>query len=135
MPSYDDQRFFTRNMLTCGAEAGISIPGTAASDTELVRLRIPQAFTVDQATMVVTTGGTAAGPTVQVGKSVAGTGAVTSIASQAVGTAANNASFSFTVTSTDFDAGDHLVISNVAGTSASTPVAQIVIGFKETVVV
>ena len=129
---YDDQRFWTRQLMPIEASGGIDIPGTAAAATVLIRLRIPRAITIDEATVVAMTGGTAAGPTLALQKSLAGTGAGANFATHNFGTAADNASAALTVTSTDFVAGDHLLITNLAGTAASSPNFNLILGWKET---
>lgn len=120
-------------LMPIAASAGISVPGTAAAATVLVRLRIPQAVTVDGASIVMMTGGTAAGPTVAIQKSLAGTGTATNVGTYNVGTAADNASADLTITNTNFAAGDHLLITNLAGTAASTPKVNLVVKWKEEV--
>ena len=130
--SYDEGKFTTRRVMPIAASGGISVPGTASSTTELVRLVILDSITIDAARMVAMTGGTAAGPTVLLQKSLAGTGTATSFGTKAFGTAADNAAFNFSPTSTTFVAGDHLIIANLAGTSAATPKANITIGYLET---
>ena len=123
-----------KQLMPIAASTGISIPGTAAADTVLIRLRIPRAMTVDAASIVMMTGGTAAGPTVAVQKSLAGTGAAASIGTYNVGTAADNASAALTITATNFAAGDHLLIANLAGTAASTPKVNLMLEWKEAIV-
>lgn len=120
-------------LLPIAASAGISVPGTAAAATVLVRLRIPQAVTVDGASIVMMTGGTAAGPTVAIQKSLAGTGTATNVGTYNVGTAADNTAADLTITNTNFAAGDHLLITNLAGTAASTPKVNLLIKWKEEV--
>lgn len=120
-------------LMPIAASAGISVPGTAASATVLVRLRVPQAVTVDGASIVMMTGGTAAGPTVAIQKSLAGTGTATNVGTYNVGTAADNDSANLTITNTNFAAGDHLLITNLAGTAASTPKVNLVVKWKEEV--
>jgi hypothetical protein len=109
-------------------DGGISVPGTAAADTELVRIPITDYIKVEEVRLVAMTGGTADGPTVQIQKSLAGTGAAADIATQNIGTSADNAAFNLTVTTTDLAPGDHLIVSNAAGTAASTP--KVVVNIK-----
>jgi hypothetical protein len=129
---YDNARHLARGMLNVGASTGTTIVGTAAADTVLFRYRCPRKMTFDEVTIVAMTGGTAAGPSVVVSKSLAGTGAAAGFATHAFGTDADNASAAVTTTSTDFAAGDHLLISTVAGTAASSPKALLMLGWKET---
>jgi len=128
---YDDSVHHTRRILPISASSGISVPGTAASDTVLIRFRITDPITVDKASVVAMTGGTAAGPNLVLQKSLAGTGTAAGFATHNFGTAADNASAALTVASTDFAAGDHLLITNAAGTAASTPKANLMIGYVE----
>jgi len=110
---------------------GISVPGTAASDTVLLRIPVAvEGLKLNQARIRAITGGTAAGPTITIGKSVGGTGAVTAIGTQAFGTNANGSVFTTTLTSTEFDEGDEIVVTNVAGTVASTPAIIFSLGYK-----
>lgn len=121
---YDSPRFQVRQCLTHAPSAtGLSVPGTAAATTVL--LRIPISTNVNlcgTARLRMSTGGTAAGPTITIGKSLAGTGAVVALGTYAFGTSADGSKATIGLTSTDFDPGDEVVISNVAGTAASTPV-------------
>jgi hypothetical protein len=121
---YDSPRRQVRQMIVHAPSAtGLSVPGTAASDTVLLRIPISTNVNLSgTARLRMSTGGTAAGPTITVGKSLAGTGAVVALGTYAFGTSANGAVASIGLTSTDFDPGDEVVISNVAGTAASTPV-------------
>lgn len=130
--TYDRSDFTSRRSIVLSADGGISVPGTAAANVELVRLPILDSITIDTARMVAMTGGTAAGPTVGIAKSLGGTGALVALATKSVGTSANNAGLTFTVTSTTLVAGDHLVLYNAAGTAASTPKVSVTIGYVET---
>jgi len=129
---YDKSRFTARQVLPLTAPTGVSVPGTAASATQLIRLRMTDYMTVDKGGVVATTGGTAAGPTIIFQRSVAGTGTAVAFATHAFGTDADNDGAAITVTSTDFDPGDELIVVNAAGTAASTPVATLMLGWKET---
>lgn len=101
---------------------GLSVPGTAASATVLLRIPITDDITVNGTARIrLITGGTAAGPTITLGKSLAGTGAAAAFGTQAFGTAADGTVANVTLTSTDFTYGDEIVITNGAGTAASTP--------------
>lgn len=129
---YDGSEYTVRRILPIVASGGISVVGTAASDTVLVRLVLTDSITIDKVRAVAMTGGTAAGPNVKVQYSLAGTGAATTLATIAVGTSADNAALAPTVTSQAFIAGDHLLITLAAGTAASTPKLNITLGYKET---
>ena len=131
--AYDDGRYQSKQILTPGAvSGGMTIPGTAAADTVLVKLRMPRPVTIDAATSANMTGGTAAGPVVLLQKSLAGTGAGVTFGSYLMGTAANSSTGVFTVTSTAFASGDALLVTNLAGTAASTPTMNIAVEWKET---
>lgn len=102
---------------------GLSVPGTAASDTVLLRILVTNPIRVTGTAQIrMITGGTAAGPTITFGKSLAGTGTVAAFGTNAFGTHANGAKATVALTATTFDAGDEIVVTNVAGTAASTPV-------------
>ena len=131
--AYDDGRYQGKQIMTPGAvSGGMSIPGTAAADTVLVKLRMPRPVTIDAATSANMTGGTAAGPVVLLQKSLAGTGAGVTFGSYLMGTAADASTGVFTVTSTAFASGDALLVTNLAGTAAATPKMNIAVEWKET---
>ncbi len=111
---------------------GLSVPGTAASATVLLRIPIAvDGLRINKLRVRMTTGGTAAGPAITVGKSLAGTGTVVACGTATFGTSADGAVATTTLTSTDFDAGDEIVITNLAGTAASTPVIIFALGYAE----
>lgn len=101
---------------------GVSVVGTQASLAAIAAstFRIPFRAKVLGATRVSTTGGTAAGPTVLLQRSVAGTGAWTSFGTAAFGTDADGRGTAFSVTPTVFEAGDHIRLAIAAGTAAAT---------------
>lgn len=110
---------------------GLSVPGTAASTTVLLRYPLVAGnIRLNAARLRLSTGGTAAGPTLLIGKSLAGTGVVTNIGTHAFGTSADGSVVTVNLTRTDFDPGDEVVISNLAGTAASTPVINFSLGYK-----
>lgn len=136
---YDDARHRVRQLLTVADTLGfvVNTTGTNASNVELFRLRVPRKITVDEASVVIMTGGTVASATnctLAIQKSVAGTGTASTIGSYNIaGTTADNTASAITVTSTDFAAGDHLLVVCLAGTVAKTgQKAQLLIGWKET---
>ena len=111
---------------------GLIIAGTAASDTVLLRILVTHPITVEGTARIrMITGGTAAGPTITFGKSLAGTGTVAAFGTNAFGTHANGAQAAVGLTETTFDAGDNIVVTNVAGTAASTPVIIFTIPFNQ----
>lgn len=129
---YDDALFYARRLLVLATTAGaITVAGTAAADTELLRLRLPVAMNIDEIDLTLITGGTAAGPTIQVGKSAAGTGTFAAFCTHAFNTSADDTGVGLTVAATAFADGDHLIVKNIAGTVAATPVVNFAIGWTE----
>ncbi len=130
--SYDaDPRLARQIYVYAPTATGLSVPGTAASDTVILRVPIAEAITVSGSARVrLTTGGTAAGPNVTFGKSLAGTGASVAFGTFSSGTAANGATTWVAFASTNFAAGDELVLSNIAGTAAATPVIVFSLGYN-----
>lgn len=129
---YDSPRRQVRQCFThAPSSTGLSVPGTAAADTVLLRWPVVTNLQLSgTARLRMTTGGTAAGPTITIGKSLAGTGTVAALGTYAFGTSANGATAVIGLTSTDFDPGDEIVISNLAGTAASTPVIVFAIPYN-----
>lgn len=124
---YDDQKHIAVRMINHNpTSTGLSVPGTAAADTVLLRIPLCSAIrSIGTARLRLTTGGTAAGPTVLICKSLAGTataGTANAFGTWTSGTAADGATASVGLTTTDFAVGDEIVIVNKAGTAASTPV-------------
>lgn len=103
-------------------EGAVSVVGTAASVTALAATyrKIPFRSKIMGATRVSTTGGTAAGPTVLLQYSLAGTGTWTSIGTAAFGTDADLTSSDFSVTATELADGDLIRLAIAAGTAAAT---------------
>jgi hypothetical protein len=136
MSNYDAPNRVVRRFIQHNpTSTGLSVPGTAAADTVLLRILIPEAITVSGSARIrLTTGGTAAGPTVLICKSLAGTataGTANSFGTFTSGTAADGTSSWVTLTSTDFAAGDEIVLVNKAGTAAATPVMLFALGYVE----
>lgn len=127
---YDDQRL-RQQIVHAPTATGLSVPGTAASDTVLLRIPLVNDLKLNSGRLRCTTGGTAAGPRITVGKSVGGTGAVSAIGTYTFGTQANGAVGDISLTSTDFDQDDEIVITNLAGTVAATPVIVFALGYKD----
>lgn len=128
---YDASRL-RQQIIHAPSATGLSVPGTAASAT--VVLRIPLAvdsIKLNYMRARLSTGGTAAGPNLVIGKSLAGTGAATAIGTLAFGTSADGAVVNVSLTSTEFDAGDEIVLTNAAGTAAATPVIVFALGYRE----
>lgn len=112
---------------------GLSVVGTASAVTAIAggTIALPFAAKVVSARSLSTTGGTAAGPTLLLQKSAAGTGTWTSFGTCALGTDADGAIGTFTVTETSFAAGDAFRTAIAAGTAASTHTANLTVGFEE----
>lgn len=124
---YDDQKHIAVRLIThAPSSTGLSVPGTAASDTVLLRIPLCAAIrAVGSARIRMSTGGTAAGPTVLFCKSLAGTataGTANAFGTWTSGTAADGSTANVALTTTDFAAGDEIVLVNKAGTAAATPV-------------
>jgi hypothetical protein len=130
--SYDADPRLARQMYDFAPTAtGLSVPGTAASDTVLLRVPFSDAISISGSARVrLTTGGTAAGPNVTFGKSLAGTGASVAFGTFVSGTAANGVASWVALATTSFAAGDELVLTNVAGTAAATPVMIFSLGYN-----
>lgn len=119
---YDDSKYYTKQQLAIGADnTGLAVVGTAAADTVLLRIPICANVAVNgTARFRSITGGTAAGPAITIGKSLAGTGAVVALGTHTFGTDADGTTAAMALTSTTFDPGDEVILSLVAGTAAST---------------
>ena len=137
---YDNARHQVRQLLPIADTLGfvVNTTGTNAADVPLFRFRVPRKITVDEGTLVCQTAATVAVATaftVAIQKSVAGTGSLTTVGSVNIaGTTASGTGQAFTVTSTDFAAGDHLALVLLAGTTANAGgyKGQVVLGWKET---
>lgn len=129
--NYDNAKYQVKRAIVLADPTGISVVGTNASDTEMYRIRLARATKIEDIDLVAMTGGTAAGPYLLFGKSLAGTGAVVNFGTSVFGTAADNAAEAVTVAETDFADGDHLVVSRAAGTAAATLKVTINIGWRE----
>ena len=132
---YDSGPIQTKQQITHSPNnTGLSVPGTAASNTVLLRIPIVNSITFNGSARIrLITGGTAAGPTITFGKSLAGTGTVAAFGTNAFGTSADGGTATVALTSTDFDFGDELVVTNVAGTAASTPVIIFSLPYNQTI--
>lgn len=100
----------------------LTINGTAASATAVTGsyFRVPFACKLVGATFAEETGATAAGPTIHLDKSTAGTGTYSAIGTCAFGTEASTAGKDFTVTATELADGDQLRLELQAGTTATS---------------
>ena len=104
------------------SRGGVSVVGTASAITAIAStvFKLPFNAKIKGATRVSTTGGTAAGPTVLVQYSLAGTGTWTSIGTAAFGTDADGTGSDFSVTATSLSDGDQIRLALAAGTAAAT---------------
>ncbi len=113
---YSDPRFGVEQSIR--TEALGAINGTVAATT-LARIYLSKAMVLNKARIFCKVGGTEAGlRQIVLGRSLAGTGTVTALGSQALGTVADLATpIAFAVTGT-FAAGDDLVVQHL-GTGAA----------------
>lgn len=129
--SYSDSHFGGLQFLHYDT---ISVAGTNAAITALAdtqrRFMAPVKF-LGTAGVWIKTGGTAAGPSVLLQYSTAGTGTWTSFGTWASGTDADGTADSFVVTETTLAAGDVVRLAIAAGTAAATPVVEVTIPFVE----
>lgn len=133
---YDDARFRTLQMLST-ADFGIlktaSLVGTAAAAATLgYPVNILHPVRVISAKGYFVVGGTNAVISLTLGKSLAGTGAVTAFGTLAIGTSAAATSKAFSLTETSFAAGDQLMLQRAAGTSTDVTDVKVDIAFRET---
>jgi hypothetical protein len=129
-PKYDDAKNHAQ-VVFCPNLTGLSVPGTAASATDLLRIPAAAQLHVNKARLRLLTGGTAAGPVITFNTSLAGTGAVAPIGTHTFGTSADGSVASVTLADTVLAANDELVIQNVAGTVAATPKIVFSIGYAD----
>ncbi|RLC40268.1 MAG: hypothetical protein DRH51_05890 [Candidatus Coatesbacteria bacterium] len=127
--SYSHPRWSVRHTMTIAED--ITLNGTIASAAEICRVTAFTNIKLKDWNIAVITGGTAAGPSITIGKSAGGTGAVTAIGTASFGTNADNTVIDGSLTETSFSAGDDIVIKSVAGTAASTPKFNIYVDYVE----
>jgi hypothetical protein len=124
---YDDPAYGVLQRMTMGKAADAALGSAFAAQTVFDRKTFMTGVTVLDANLEVHTGATCTGTggvatevwTLKVGKSAAGTAAITAIGTATVGTAgqANGTVIDMTVTETDFADGDDLVFYTDAGTA------------------
>ena len=124
---YDSARFGARHVLVMQKTADGALGSAAAAQTEYNRKTMMMDVTIKDWNLEVLTGATCTGTggvttevwTIKLGKSAAGTGAISNIGSITVGTAgaADNSIVDGTVTETNMSAGDDLVWYTDAGTA------------------
>lgn len=115
--SYSDDAFGTKQHLRLQASGALN--GTSATAAELERMTFMAPVTVTDWNVYFEAGGTNTARSVTIGKSAAGTGAVSVIGTIAIGTQATGSVKDGSVTETTFDAGDDLVFQSAAGTSTT----------------
>lgn len=116
--SYSDDAFATNQTLMF--TSGGALNGTATAAATILSHTCLYNCKVSDWNGRVKAGGTDAGViSLIIGKSAAGTGAFSAIGTMALGTHAINTVIDATMTETDFDAGDDIVIQRSAGTSTS----------------
>ena len=101
----------------------ITLTGTSGGGVlAATSLRIPFPMRIIGCSLYLTTGGTAAGPVLNMVKSLAGTGSDVAFGTATFGTQADATLKEMSVTETNFTTGDVVRLSVVGGTIASTPV-------------
>jgi hypothetical protein len=101
----------------------LTLTGTSAGGAiAATSIRIPFPMKIIGVSLYLTTGGTAAGPVLNVVKSLAGTGADVAFGTATFGTQADATLKEMSVTETNVTTGDVVRLSVVGGTIASTPV-------------
>lgn len=133
--AYDNDRMGTRQARDIAR--AVTLAGTNAAAVDVVRVACPDDCAIDKLYMVLTTGATSAGLSLILNKSLAGTGALSPLGTVTLTTHASNAvvGTSFLATSaagtTILNKGDVLVLQQVAGTVATSPVANLTLGWRE----
>ena len=128
--SYSDPSYGSKKSLNLLDTAALN--GTAAAATDQVYTFMTPVQVQDW-NVRVTTAGAGTSRDVILGKSLAGTGAVTAIGTITVGTASVDTVTDGTVTATSFATGDDLVV-QLAGTGATVAVVAPVVQYVETFV-
>lgn len=127
--SYEDSRFGVRKYVRFTKTA--SLAGTLATSTELERLRMFEAVSIQAWNVSLITGGTiAATAALVLNTSLAGTGALVPIGTATLATNANASVITGSVATTAMAAGDDLVLSQI-GTTAAVHVAIPAVSYVE----
>ena len=129
--SYSDPSYGSKKSL--GLLDTAAMNGTAAAATDQVYTFMTP-VSVQDWNVRVTTAGNGTARNVILGKSLAGTGAVTAIGTIAVGTASVDTVTDGAATTTSFNAGDDLVV-QLEGTGATVAIVAPVVSYVETFVV
>lgn len=120
--AYDDQRYFTQQVINLGNEDKAQT-SVIAANTEHERFTAMCNITVKDFNVFVVDGHTTTGAAattafkICLAKSAAGTGALSAIGTAAFGTQANGTVLDSSCTETDLDTGDDLVLYAAAGTA------------------
>jgi len=125
--TYSDASYASKKSLELLNTAAMN--GTAAAATDQV-YTFMQPVTVTDWNVRVTTAGSGTKRQVILGKSLAGTGAVTAIGTISVGTASADTVTDGAVTSTNFSTGDDLVV-QLEGTGATVAVVAPAVQYIE----
>lgn len=127
MRTYSDPAFGTKQTLTMLNTAALNGTGAAATD-QVFTFMHPVRVTDWQ--LLITTAGNGTSRDVILGKSLAGTGAVTTVGTATIGTNAVDTVVDCSLTETAFAAGDDLVI-QLVGTGATVAVVCPVVQYVE----
>ena len=127
--AYSDPAFAVKQMIPLPNTGALN--GTRASDTELTRFTFMHPATVTDWNVYMVAGGTQATLSLAVGKSAAGTGAITQIGTQNLGTQATATVIDSSLTATEFSTGDDLTLEVLAGTATTVPNARVYLQYRE----
>jgi len=131
--SYSDESYSAKQVVAMPATGALN--GTAAAAADLSRMSFMQPVTVTDANVTFTAGGTNSTTGIIIGKSAAGTGAVSAIGTIMTGTSGTLDTKEGAVTATDFETGDDLVIQRTLGTSTTVENMIPYIQYRENFVV
>jgi len=113
--SYSDPSYGSKKVIRTAETASLAGTGVA---TVFERHTFMMPATVTDFNVIIKTGGTAVAAPVEIAKSLAGTGAVTTFGTATLGTNANLTVLDATVTATSFATGDDLVFQRGIATTA-----------------
>ena len=131
--SYSDESYSAKQIVAMPSTGALN--GTAAAVADLSRMSFMQPVNVSDINVTFVAGGTNATTGIIVGKSLAGTGAVSPIGTVMTGTSALLSTKEGAVTATDFVTGDDLVIQRTIGTSTTVEEVIPYIQYRENFVV
>lgn len=116
--SYSDPSYGSQKVLRLEPTGALNGTDASATEVSTCRTTVMQPIKVLDWNVHMVAGGTNATRSIVLGKSAAGTGVISAIGTIATGTIATNAIKDGSVTETDLDAGDDLVITTI-GTSTT----------------